>query len=63
MTTQEYIQLKKEILYAYNKQAVRYNKLASAYLEKYKNQRERCNNLIREIDNLENKLVQELKTV
>jgi len=59
MTTAEYIQLKKEVLATYDKQARRYNKLAKSYLEKYKHQSERCNEMMREIDNLKNKLEQE----
>ena len=62
MTTVEHIQLKKEILAAYDKQARRYNKLAASYLEKYKNQRQRCNDLIRDIDNMKNKLEHETET-
>jgi uncharacterized membrane-anchored protein YhcB (DUF1043 family) len=62
VTTAEYIQLKKELLIQYDKAAMRYNKLAKSYLEKYKHQSERCNELIRQINNLENKLSKELQT-
>lgn len=62
MTDSELLQLKKDLLKDYDKQARKYNKLSKTYLEKYKHQAERCNRLIAEIDNLKNK-IENTKTV
>ncbi len=56
MTDTEYLQLLKDLFKQYEKQKNRYNKMAKAYLEKFKHETERCNRLLSDIEKLKNKI-------
>lgn len=59
MELQELIDLKKAVLKGYEKQTQRYNRLHQTYAKRYESMCKLCNEMIRDIHNLEAKLQQQ----